>query len=190
MKTTLAIFLVFLAGCASGPPREKYIGQPGDAMLFAQSPMDLRGTVERWSGTSFTLIYPNEENACRAMNLGNIKRMVDENKLRADIENSRGLVVPAQRFVSVKADFSHVINAGGGIQHSLKCTSAPHSILTESNGKYLFEFSMSDGLCQINVFDVKESGEKRKIPSIPILFCAEDKNEKQNRSTSNISQFQ
>lgn len=149
-------------------------------MFFAQSRMDMRGTIGRWSGTIFTVIYPNPENQCRSMSLGNIKRMVDDNKLRSDIENNRGLIVPAHRFVSVKADFTHETNGGGGLRHQLTCVSAPHSILTEPNGKYLFEFSMSEGSCRINVFDVKEGAEAKKIPSIPILLCDDGKGEKQN----------
>lgn len=149
-------------------------------MFFAQSPMDMRGAIERGSGTMFTVIYPNPANQCRSMSLGYMKRAVDDKKLRSDIENNRGLVVPAQRFVAVKADFSHVTNAGAGLLHHLTCASVPHTILTESNGRYLFEFSMNEGLCQINVFDVKEAGEPKKIPSTPILFCDDGKGEKQN----------
>jgi hypothetical protein len=140
MKKAWVICLVSLAGCASGPHREKYVGQPGDPMFFVQSPVDLRGTVERWSGTRFTVIYPNAKNECRTMSLVNIKRMLDEIILRSDIENNQGLVVPAQQFVSVKAEFSHVINSGGGLQQHLKCTSAPYSILPSPTASICLSF--------------------------------------------------
>jgi hypothetical protein len=46
---------------------------------------------------------------------------------------------------------------------------------------------MSDGLCQINVFDVMESAEKKKIPSVPKLFCEEGSEQQQNKNTAKES---
>jgi hypothetical protein len=175
MNRFLYLPIALLAGCSIYPTQEHYSSQTGDPTIFVQSLVDTRGTIPNRTGTIFAAIYPNADNDCRTMFLPKLFKPTDDPQLRSNIENDNGLKVPANRLVSLLVRYNQAHALGGGYITEMKCPLVTRTILTEPNGKYLFQFHLNESQCLVDVFDVKDSGILVKIEAIPFLMCNDGK---------------
>lgn len=171
MKKLIFVIPIFLAGCVSGPPIETYEGRANDPIVHVQSLVDMRGSIPRHSKTSFQAIYQDEKKECRRMLLKSLHSPQTAEELRASILSKKGIKIPSGRVISITADFMRRDSSGGGSYSDMSCPKVFGTILAESGGEYLFQFSLVGNACRLEAFDVKDAKNWKEIPYSPISSC-------------------
>lgn len=170
-KSTFALLVLGLSGCGATYFQAKpYLGKSHDPLLFVQSKPDISGSIPNQSGTTFGAIYPGEEGICQWMFVDRLQSPVDEQKLRGDIDQGKGVQLPADTFVSVSVRFSQKLRIGS-IVHDAGCPEVIATIFTKVDEKYLFEFSAPYGQCNVSAYRIGPDLKREVIAVSPKLMC-------------------